>query len=106
MLNPDGALQLSGERLFFDRSVSGSGQCVLAGTESGSTVQTRLLKIEPGEIMFLPEIPAQSNPWNNEYTVSVSTHYSEHGSLRTGTYERMLRTPLAVTGFGEPSACQ
>ena len=42
VLNPDGALQLTGDRLFFDRSIPGNGQCVLAGTESGSAVQTRV----------------------------------------------------------------
>jgi hypothetical protein len=26
----------------------------------------------------------------------VTTHYTEHGTPRTGTYENMLRTPLAV----------
>ena len=100
VLNPNGALLLRGEDLFFDRNVPGAGQCVLAGTQSGSAVQTQLLKVEPSEIMFLPEIPSQAQPWNNEYTVSVSTHYSEHGTLRTGTYGRMLRTPLTVLELG------
>ena len=102
VLNPDGALQLVGDDLFFDRNVPGAGQCVLAGTQSGSSVQTRLLKVEPGEIMLMPEIPAQAQPWNNEYTVSVSTRYTEYGTLRTGTYSRMLRTPLTVPGLGQP----
>ncbi len=31
-------------------------------------------------------------PWNNEYRISVSTHYTEHGTLRT---------PLAVPGLGQ-----
>jgi hypothetical protein len=44
----------------------------------------------------VPHIPAQANPWNNEYTVSVSTRYTEHGSVRTGIYGRKLRTPLTV----------
>jgi hypothetical protein len=103
VLNPDGALQLLGDDLFFDRSVPGAGQCVLAGTAGGSIVQTRLLKVEPSEIMLMPEIPAQAHPWNNECTVSVSTRYTEHGSLRTSTYDRMLRTPLTLTNMGHPN---
>jgi hypothetical protein len=44
----------------------------------------------------VPEIPAQTEPWNNEYRVSVTARYTAHGSLRTGAYQRLLRTPLAV----------
>jgi hypothetical protein len=99
VLNPDGALQLLGDDLFFDRSVPGAGQCVIAGTAGGSIVQTRLLKVEPSEIMLMPAIPAQAHPWNNEYTVSVSARYTEHGTLRTSTYDRFLRSPLTVPGL-------
>jgi hypothetical protein len=76
---------------------------VIEGTAGGRTVQTRFGKIEDSEITIIPDIPTQPFPWNNEYRVSVSTHYSEHGTLRTGTYERMLRTPLAVSGLGQPN---
>lgn len=98
VLNPQGLLQLTGENLYFDLKQD-TGTCVIAGTESGGTTQSRFGPISDSEIIVMPEIPAQSNPWNNEYTVSVSTHYTEHGTLRTGTYGRMLRTPLAVTGI-------
>jgi len=98
VLNPAGALQLTGDDLSFDRQQLNGCGCVLAGTRSGSTVQTRLLKVEPGEIMLLPDIPAQDAPWNNEYTVSVSTRYSEHGTLRTGICRRKLRTPILWDG--------
>ena len=100
VLNPDGALQLTGDDIYFDRKQPGAGECVIEGTESGRTVQSRYIKVEDSEIIFMPEVPAQSNPWNNEYTVSVSTHYTEHGTLRTGTYGRMLRTPLTVPVMG------
>lgn len=102
VLNPDGLLQLGGRHLAFDRQQPGS-QCVIAGTESGSAVQTRFAKIEDSEIMLMPDIPAQSQPWHNEYTVSVSTRYSEHGTLRTGTCGQMLRSPLTLSGFGQPN---
>ncbi|XOF33343.1 MAG: hypothetical protein ACL93V_15270 [Candidatus Electrothrix sp. YB6] len=72
---------------------------MLAGTESGSTAQTRFASISNREIMLVPHIPAQSNPWNNEYTVSVTTQYTEHGSTRTGIYGGRLRTPLTVPGL-------
>jgi len=96
VLNPDGVLQLTGEDLYFDEE-QGAGECVLEGTESGRTVQSRLNLVSNSAIMFMPDIPAQAQPWNNEYTVSVTTRYTEHGTPRTGSYERMLRTPLAVT---------
>ena len=101
VLNPDGLLQLAGRNLAFDPQQPGS-QCVIAGTESGSAVQTRFAKVEDSGIMLMPDIPAQSNPWNNEYTVSVSTRYSEHGTLRTGACGQMLRSPLTLSGFGQP----
>jgi len=103
VLNPDGALLLSGDSLFFDRSVPGGGECVIEGSQSGRTVQTRLLRVEESEIMLMPDIPAQAHPWNNEYKVSVSVRYSEHGTLRTGTYARLLRTPLSVPKLGHPN---
>ncbi len=102
VLNPDGMLRLTGDDLQFD-PVQGTGECVLAGTQSGRTAQSRFGKIENSEIIFIPDIPAQAHPWNNEYTVSVSTHYSEHGTLRTGTYEGMLRSPLTLTQMGHPN---
>jgi hypothetical protein len=98
VLNPAGALQLTGDDLYFDRK-QGAGECVIEGTQSGKTVQKRFIKIEASEIILMPDIQAQAHPWNNEYKVSVSTRYSEHGSLRTGTYERMLRSPLTVHGL-------
>jgi hypothetical protein len=101
VLNPDGLLQLGGRNLAFDRQQPGS-ECVIAGTESGSAVQTRLIKVEDSGIMLMPDIPAQAHPWNNEYTVSVSTRYSEHGTLRTGTCGQMLRSPLTLSGLGQP----
>jgi hypothetical protein len=103
VLNPDGVLQLVGDDLAFDRSVPGSGHCVIEGTQSGKTVQSRLVRIEPGEILLMPTIPAQAHPWNNEYTVSVSARYSANGTLRTGTYARMLRSPLTVSGMWNPT---
>ena len=96
VLNPSGVLRLSGTELLFDLQ-SGSGECVIEGTREGRTVQTRFAMISNSLILVVPEIPSQSDPWNNEYRVSVSTRYTAHGSLRTGTYQRLLRTPLAVS---------
>ena len=102
VLNPEGMLRLTGNNLQFD-PVQGNGECVLAGTQSGRTVQSRFGKVENSEIILIPDIPAQANPWNNEYTVSVSTRYSVRGTLRTGMYEGMLRTPLTLTNMGHPN---
>uniref|UniRef100_UPI0040566E94 hypothetical protein n=1 Tax=Candidatus Electronema sp. TaxID=2698783 RepID=UPI0040566E94 len=98
VLNPDGVLRLTGEDLAFDAE-KGTGECVIEGTESGRAVQTRLNLVSKSAVMLMPDIPAQSNPWNNEYTISVTTRYTPHGTPRTGTYERMLRTPLTVYGL-------
>ncbi len=103
VLNPAGALQLTGDDLFFDRTTPNAGECVLEGTQSGRTVQSSFIKVEVSEIIFMPEIPSQAQPWNNEYRVSVSTHYTEHGTLRTGTYARLLRSPLTLSNFGHPN---
>jgi hypothetical protein len=102
VLNPDGVLRLTGDDLAFDAE-QGTGECVLEGTESGYFVQTRLNLVSNSTIMLMPEIPVQSQPWNNEYTVSITTRYTAHGTPRTGIYERMLRTPLTVNGFTEPT---
>ena len=97
VLNPAGVLLLTGTDLASDPHSLGSVE--IEGTRNGSAVQTRLLRIEPSEIMLMPDIPAQDNPWNNEYTVTVNARYSEHGTLRIGTYSRKLRTPLLIQGL-------
>lgn len=103
VLNPAGLLHLSGSNLFFDEE-DPDCSCVLRGTESGETQQSTFGIISNSEILLAPDIPAQSNPWNNEYTISVTTQYTEHGTPRTGTYQRRLRTPLAVSGLGQPES--
>jgi hypothetical protein len=102
VLNPNGALHLRGSDLVFDQEDEGCG-CVLEGTRSGSKVQSRYTVVSNSEITCLPDIPAQNDPWNNEYLLSVSTQYTEHGTVRTGIYERRLRAPLTVTKLGHPN---
>ena len=103
VLNPAGLLRLSGSNLFFDEE-DPHCSCVIRGTESGETKQSTFGTISNSEILLAPDIPTQSNPWNNEYTISVTTQYTEHGTPRTGIYQRKLRTPLAVSipGNGGP----
>ncbi len=103
VLNPQGLLNLTGNNLSFDRTKPDAGGCVIEGTQSGKTVQHRFGKIENSEVSILPDIPEQDNPWNNEYIVSLSTRYSKQGTLRTGTYGRMLRTPLTLSNFSHPN---
>jgi hypothetical protein len=99
VLNSAGVLRLSGSDLFFDKKKPDCG-CVIAGTRSGSVKQTQFASVSDTEILVVPHIPSQDDPWNNEYTVSVSTQYTEHGTLRTGTYGQRLRAPLLLSGFG------
>jgi hypothetical protein len=101
VLNPDGVLRLTGTGLFFDPKES-YGECVIHGTRSGWTAQSRFVRISNSAVFVMPDIPPQSDPWNNEYQVSVSTRYTKHGNMRTGTCERLLRSPLAVPGLGQP----
>ena len=95
VLNPNGVLRLSGTDLDFDPKAD-SGECVLEGTRDGRSVQTRFAMISNNLILVVPEIPVQPEPWNNEYRVSVAVRDSGHGSLRTGIYPRLLRTPLSI----------
>lgn len=102
VLNPAGVLRLTGSNLAFDWQ-SPNNSCVLAGTESGSEAQTQFASISDTEVLLVPHIPAQSNPWNNEYTVAITTQYTEHGSIRTGTYSGRLRTPLTAPDLNHES---
>jgi hypothetical protein len=102
VVNSAGVLRLSGSNLAFDKSRPDCG-CVIEGTESGRTVQTQLASVSDTEILLVPHLPAQNDPWNNEYIVSISTRYTENGTLRTGTYGRRLRSPLTLTNFGHPN---
>lgn len=95
VLNSAGVLHLTGSNLLVDPEKPDCG-CIIAGTRSGSETQSQFARISDSEILVVPHIPAQDEPWNNEYTVSVSTQYTEHGSMRTGTYGCKLRTPLTV----------
>lgn len=92
------ALRLKGTDLFFDSELYG-GECVIAGTRSGRRVQSKFVSVTDSEVVVLPSIPNQAEPWNNEYTLSIATRYTEHGTLRTGIYRRKLRTPLVIEGL-------
>ena len=96
VLDPAGALRLTGSNLAFNQGVADEG-CLLEGTRSGRRMQKRFISVSDAAITFMPDIPAQNDPWNNEYILSVLAQYTDHGTLRTGTYERRLRTPLTVT---------
>lgn len=102
VLNPQGLLRLTGTDLLFDPARQGEG-CVIAGTRSGSMAQSRFGPISNSEALIMPDVPPQDDPWNNEYRVSITTRYTERGTLRTGAYGRPLRTPLTLTNFWQPS---
>lgn len=96
ILRSDGMLRITGSNLLFDRNGS-IDQCLIEGTNNGSEVQTRIGTISNTEIILMPDVPSQTQPWHNEYRLSITTTYTEHGTPRTGIYKRMLRTMLAVT---------
>ena len=101
VLNGQGLLRLRGSDLAFNPAQAGCG-CMIEGTRNGRTAQTRFGLISNSEIHVLPNIHAQNNPWNNEYILSISTKYTENGTLRTGIYRRRLRTPLSMMQGEQP----
>ncbi|CAK8722899.1 MAG: hypothetical protein CDV28_1606 [Candidatus Electronema aureum] len=102
VLHSGGALRLTGSNLLFDPKRSDEG-CVIEGTRSGRAAQTRFAGISNAEVTLLPEFPTQNEPWNNEYILSLSTRYTENGTLRTGIYRRRLRAPLTAAQLGSPT---
>lgn len=96
VLQSGGAVRLTGSNLLFDPTKEDE-ECVIEGTRSGWQAQSRFVLIANSEVTFLPDIPDQNEPWNNEYLVSIATRYTENGTLRIDIYRRRLRTPLAVT---------
>lgn len=101
VLYAKGVLRLAGSRLLFNQADPICG-CFIEGTRSGKTTQAQFATISNTEILLVPDIPAQNDPWNNEYILSVAARYTGRGTLRTGIYRRKLRAPLTVTGFGHP----
>jgi hypothetical protein len=93
-----GVLQLTGSNLNFNQENPACG-CVLAGTRNGQKKQSLYASVANSAIFIVPDIPQQDAPWNNEYTVTVTTQYTEHGTLRSGTYSRKLRTPIDWDGL-------
>ena len=96
VLYSKGVLRLTGANLFFDPEAEGN-ECVIEGLRKGRKVQSQFGPISDSSIVLVPDIPNQNEPWQNEYTVSVSTRPTGHGSPRTGTCQRRLRSPLTVT---------
>jgi hypothetical protein len=98
VLNPAGVLRITGNNMDFDEDNPNCG-CIIEGTRNGQTKQSTYGIVDNSQILLVPNIPAQDAPWNNEYMVTITTQYSEHGSLRSGIYRRKLRTPLTWDGL-------
>jgi hypothetical protein len=98
VLNPNGLLRLTGSNLFFNENDPDCG-CVITGSWSGETKQSTFGEISNTSILLSPDIPAQLEPWQNEYSLSVISQYTEHGTPRTGIYRNKLRTPLIINGL-------
>lgn len=101
VLYEEGVLKLTGSNLLFDPAEEGC-ECAIIGSRSGKAFQDRFASISNTEILVVPRIPAQDDPWNNEYTLYLTTRYTENGTLRTGSYQRRLRSPLTLADFGKP----
>lgn len=90
-----GVLKLTGSNLDFDESSLDCG-CVIEGTAVGRTKQSTYASVFNSAVLLVPDIPAQDLPWQNEYTITLTTKYSENGTLRSCTSRRKLRSPLTV----------
>lgn len=90
------SIVLNGTNMYFDNTMSGA-ECVIEGTQTGRTVQTNFGKRANSELIVVADYPTQTSAHNNEYLISVTTSYTENGSLRTGTYKKRLRVPLDVS---------
>lgn len=95
VLYSEGVLRLNGTNLLFDPEAAGS-ECVIEGLQSGRAVQMQFGPISETEIITVPDIPEQDEAWQNEYTVSVTTRYTAHGTPRSGTYRNRLRSVLVI----------
>lgn len=93
-----GVLKLMGSNLDFNESSPDCG-CVIAGTWGGLRKQSVYALVANSTVLLVPDIPEQNAPWQNEYAVTLTTRYSEHGALRKGTCGRKLRSPLRVTSL-------
>ncbi|WP_417908648.1 hypothetical protein [Candidatus Electronema sp. PJ] len=102
VLYDKGVLQLNGSNLLFNPELEGN-ECVIEGLRSGRQVQSQFGPISDSSIVLVPDIPAQNEAWQNEYTVSLSTRYTGHGTPRSGTYRRRLRSVLLINGLSHPS---
>lgn len=80
VLNPQGLLRLTGANLFFDPE-DGVGQYLLEGIRSVRAAQTHFGPVSDSKVIVIPDIPSQPDLWNNEYRLSIFTHYTENGTL-------------------------
>lgn len=92
---------MTGSNLLIGPGIAGSN-LTIAGTKSTSTVITDFVERKPSKISFLSNVPSQTNSWNNEYQATVTTRYTENGSLRSGTYSSYLRCDLTISSGALP----
>ncbi len=59
VLNPAGVLLLTGNDLA--STPQSGGSVVIEGSRNGSAVQRRIVRVEPSEMLLMPDIPAQNN---------------------------------------------
>lgn len=89
------SIRLNGTDMYFDNTIPGA-ECVIRGTRNGSIVQTNFGKRANAEIIVVADYLSQDHPHNNEYEIALTTRYTQNGNLRTGTYNKRLRTPLFI----------
>lgn len=77
----------------------------ITGSRNGEHNPVMFAERKPSRILFTANQSSQTDVWNNEWQVSVTTRYTENGSLRTGTYNRYLRAPLNISHAALPKGC-
>jgi hypothetical protein len=79
VLYPLGVLRLTGSNLLFDEKDDDCG-CVIEGTRSGQAAQAQFALISNTSVFVVPDIPAQTDPWNNDRQHAV--YRARHGAHR------------------------
>jgi hypothetical protein len=97
-------MDVVGSNLQIGPDIEGS-KVTITGSRNGEYNPTVFPERKPSRILFSANQSSQTDPWNNEWQVSVTTRYTENGSLRTGTYNRYLRAPLTISHSALPKGC-
>lgn len=92
-------LEVNGSNMNFDKTDTDQGIFLLS--EAGNNIrQANTSLINPSKLIFVPALDPAVQPAGThsvEQTLSIVTKYTSGGQLRTGTYNRKLRTTNVIS---------